>query len=325
MTSAREKRPAEAETFFRPRRLGHANLFVRDYEKAADFYRDVVGYNEAYRQPDNKASFISNGNTYHDFALTDVTSKYGTENQQPGLNHLAFELETELDLVRGYNEAVAAGVRFDFTMDHDVARSVYATDPGGTMVEIYADVDRNWRENRKGIIIKKKPEWIPGVTGKPLAEPRYGPDPQIDRLEAALFHSRKATHVALVTAAYEAMLDYYTAVVGLTLFAGGPDEAYAVLAGSVCDYALTLYRAAPGLSPGLHHVGIEVWDEADLEASVQRAAGQGVAILSDIDHPARRAVAISDPDGIGLQFFVDRDWSRERLRGLDAGSALALL
>ena len=40
-----------------------------------------------------------------------------------------------------YNRAKAAGVRFAFVMDHDVARSVYKHDPDGNMVEIYADVE----------------------------------------------------------------------------------------------------------------------------------------------------------------------------------------
>src|SRR5262245_29888845 len=54
---------AKASGFFRPRRLGHANLFVSDYERASEFYQSVVGFEEVYRQPDNRASFLSNGNT----------------------------------------------------------------------------------------------------------------------------------------------------------------------------------------------------------------------------------------------------------------------
>src|SRR6266702_484218 len=142
---------------FRPRRLGHANMFVNDYMKAADYYRDVFGFEEVYRQPDNLASFISNGNTYHDFALVDIKSRYAREGQTAGLNHLAFELASETDLVDGYNKAVEAGVKFLMTADHDVARSLYLKDPDGNEVEIYADVVEDWRSARSGIIIKKKP------------------------------------------------------------------------------------------------------------------------------------------------------------------------
>ncbi len=69
--------------YFKPRRLGHANLFVSNYEQAAEFYKSVVGFEEVYRQPDNQASFLSNGNTYHDLALTDIRSKYSAKGQKP--------------------------------------------------------------------------------------------------------------------------------------------------------------------------------------------------------------------------------------------------
>jgi catechol 2,3-dioxygenase len=96
--------------YFRPRRLGHANLFVSNYEQATEFYKSVVGFEEVYRQPDNQASFLSNGNTYHDLALTDIRSKYAAKGQKPGLWHLAFEVETEQELVEDYSRAKAAGV-----------------------------------------------------------------------------------------------------------------------------------------------------------------------------------------------------------------------
>jgi len=317
--------PSASGNYFKPRRLGHANLFVTDYKRAADFYLDVVGYQEAYRQPDNMASFSSNGNTYHDFALTDVSGKYGGPHQLPGLNHFAVELETERDLVDGYNAAVEDGVEIDFVMDHDVARSVYFTDPEGTMVEVYADVDRNWRENRKGIIIKKKPVWVPGVTSAPLDDPQYVPDPEIDFIKDAVFHGRKVTHVGLVVEKLEAMVDYYTRIVGLKLFAGGPSSSYAILGGTVCDYAVTLFRRHPGLEVGLHHVGIEVWGEDDLKGSLKAAQGRGIEIIKEIDSPARHAVTIKDPDGIHLQFFVDKTWTRDAVSDLDEDTALYLV
>ena len=165
--------------FFRPRRLGHANLFVSNYQNAADFYQRVVVFRDAYRQPDNQASFLSNGNTYHDLALTDMRSKYAAKGQKPGLWHLAFELENEQDLVEGYNRAKNADVEFAFVMDHDVARSVYKNDPDGNMVEIYADVESDWRAMRQGTIIKEKPKWIPGIASKPLTEKNYPVNPDL--------------------------------------------------------------------------------------------------------------------------------------------------
>ena len=157
---------------FAPRRLGHANLFVTDYAHAFEFYNRVVGFHEVYRQPDNMASFVSNGCTYHDLALTDRRSRYAAKDQPPGLWHAAFEVENEAELVAGYRAGLDAGVEFAFTMDHDAAHSIYLHDPEGNTVELYADIVRDWWTVRHGIIIKKKPEWIPGVTNEPVAEAR---------------------------------------------------------------------------------------------------------------------------------------------------------
>src|SRR4051794_14876322 len=183
----------KASGFFRPRRLGHANLFVSDYERASEFYQSVVGFEEVYRQPDNQASFLSNGNTYHDLGLTDIRSKYAAKDQKPGMWHLAFELETEADLVAGYDSAKDAGVEFAFVMDHDVARSIYKHDPDGNMVEIYADVEKDWRALRHGIIVKEKPKWVPGVTSAPLTEKNYPQNPDLVVVDRAVFHPKKVT------------------------------------------------------------------------------------------------------------------------------------
>lgn len=311
--------------FWSPRRLGHANLFIGSYERAADYYRDVVGFREVYRQPNNMATFVSNGNTYHDLGLTDIRSRYGKPGQKPGLWHLAFEVENEVDLVAGYNRAIAAGVRFAATEDHDVAHSLYFIDPDGMLVEVYADVMDDWRSHRKGIINKEKPKYVPGVTSAPVARKLYPKDPELDFIKEAVFHPRKVTHVALVTPQFEEALAFYTGVIGLTLFVGTPNSSYAVLRGTVGTGDLTLYRQRPGLQPGFHHVGFEVWDEADLDGSLAALPGRGIRPERVVEHAARRSVSVLDPDGLRLQFFVNREWTPNAIRSVDEAAAPYLL
>jgi catechol 2,3-dioxygenase len=299
--------------YFKPRRLGHANLFVSDYDRAAEFYKTVVGFEEVYRQPDNQASFLSNGNTYHDLALTDIRSKYAAKDQKPGIWHLAFELETEADMVDGYNRACADGVPFSFVMDHDVARSLYQNDPDGNMVEIYADVEKDWRALRQGIIIKEKPKWVPGVTSAPLTERNYPQDPELVVVADSIFHPKKVTHVALVAENFEEMFDFYVEKVGLLPLFGHRASNAAVLRGSASSGDVTLYRKGGTLSPGLHHVGFEVWDDADLRRSIGVAADRRVSVEREIDHPARHSVTIRDMDGLRLQFFVNRNWTPDTI------------
>lgn len=320
-----ETQANKSEQFFKPRRLGHANLFVSDYERSAAFYKSIVGFEEVYRQPDNQASFLSNGNTYHDLALTDVHSKYAAKDQKPGIWHLAFELETEAEMVDGYNRAKAAGVPFSFVMDHDVARSLYQHDPDGNMVELYADVEKDWRPMRKGTIIKEKPKWIPGVTSMPLTEKNYPQDPEIVLVKDSVFHPKKVAHVAMVANKFEDMFDYYTKIVGLTPLVGDRGSKTAVLRGHAGDADLTLYRKAPKLEQGFHHVGFEVWDDNDLKKSIAALPGKGVTVEREIDHPARHSVMIRDTDGLRLQFFVNRDWSPASIKTVKDDDALYLL
>ena len=54
---------------FKPRRLGHVNLFVGDLEKSTSFYTEVAGIELVRREPGIDAVFVSNGNTHHDIAL----------------------------------------------------------------------------------------------------------------------------------------------------------------------------------------------------------------------------------------------------------------
>lgn len=324
MGEIQQQRSQTTEKYFSPRRLGHANLFVSDYQRAADFYQSIVGFEEVYRQPDNQASFLSNGNTYHDLALTDIRSKYAAKDQKPGIWHLAFELDTEADMVDGYNRAKAAGVPFSFVMDHDVARSLYQNDPDGNMVELYADVEKDWRAMRKGIIVKEKPKWVPGVTSVPLTEQNYPQNPEFVRLKDSVFHPKKVTHVGLVAEKFEEMFDYYVDIVGLSVVAGERTGDFAILRGTASGGDVTLYRKSAGLEKGLHHVGFEVWNDDDLKKSVAALTSRGLSAEKDVDHPARHSVTIRDPDGLRLQFFVNRDWSPEAIKTVKGEEALYL-
>ena len=316
---------APARAYFAPRRLGHANLFVGNYERAFEFYNAVAGFNEVYRQPDNMASFVSNGNTYHDLGLTDVRSRYAALDQKPDIWHLAFEVETEADLVHGYRESIDDGLEYSFTADHDAAHSVYLHDPDGNMVEVYADVVRDWWTVRHGVIIKEKPEWVPGVTNPPSKERNYPIDPEIKIVDRAVFHAKRITNIAVVAKDFEGMFRFYRDRVGLKPIVGNDDATYALLNGTSGFGDFALFRQRPGLKPGMHHVGFQVWGEDDLDRSVAALPAKGIMVERDVDHPARRSVSIRDPDGLLLQFHVERDWTPATIATLDAETALYVL
>ncbi len=141
-----------------------------------------------------------------------------------------------------------------------------------------------------------------------MADACYPQDPALERIEDAIFHGRRVTHVALVASDYDAMVRYYVGPIGLRPLAGSAGGDYAILTGKASQGDITLLRRRPELAPGLHHVGIEVWDERDLARSVASLGRHGLTVECEIDHPARHSVCIKDPDGIRLQFYVNKDW-----------------
>ena len=317
---------AGAGPCFRPRRIGHTNIFVGDLDRSMAFYRNVIGIEEAWRRENICAGFVTNGNTHHDVGMVDIVNPQ-FHDRRPDLFHVAFELETQLDLKRGYDRAVAEDRPIRFTYDHEISQSLYTTDPDGTLVEIYADTEWRWWEDR---YLERPPErmpnnvWKPGDT-PPSTDIHYEPDPVFRRVESALFHPLKITHMVQVCEDFEAAYDYYTGFVGLSPRLGGRDDRFAALGGTCGGRDLTLFRAAGARAPGFHHHGFVVADADELERSIGRARAAGIAIESDIDHPSRRSVVVRDPDGLRCQLYAERSGGSGDTGAIDDDTLLYLV
>ena len=152
---------------FKPRRLGHINLTVSDLDRSMEFYCNVLGIEEVRREPDIKAGFLSNGNTHHDVALIEV----GVLADKPGLNHLGWELENQVEQAEAYKRAQQAGIKIDYTAYHQISYGVYLSDPEGNGHEFYADALQDWRiVMRPDRFDMMTSEWSPG-------EPTPDPEP----------------------------------------------------------------------------------------------------------------------------------------------------
>lgn len=316
MTATTETR-ATGDRHFRARRLAHANLYVRDLARSIDFYHRVVGLERTYSLPVPKAGFLSNGASHHDIGLVELGGPTARKTE-PGLNHFGFELENETDLVAGYRAAVGAGVNFYRTVNHPITHSLYVFDPDENSNEIYADVTTDWRTARGTTPTQK---WTPGET-PPSPERNYDPDPVYVRVAGAMFQPLRITHATVVGNDFEGLFDHYTRVVGLTPIVGGRGAPFAALAGACGFGAINLFRAVDGQAAGLHHIGFEMANDADLDAGRRSLPRTGAAKERDVDHPLRRSTFVRDPDGMMIAFYVNRPNWRERLGSLDAATAL---
>ena len=130
-------------------RLNHAVLFVREVDRAADFYHRVFGFEELERPTGMRAAFMRapGGENHHDLGLFEV----GATAPRPmrgsvGLYHLAWEVATIEDLASAQRALSEAGA-LSGASDHGVSKSLYGRDPDGNEFEIMWRVPREaWGE-----------------------------------------------------------------------------------------------------------------------------------------------------------------------------------
>ena len=141
---------------FNVKRLNHAVLWVRDADKAAEFYHRVFGFEELERPAGMRAAFMRSptGGNHHDLGLFEV----GAEAPRPprgsvGLYHLAWEVATIEDLAAASKALSEAGA-LGGASDHGVSKSLYGRDPDGNEFEVmWAVPPEAWGEHEHAATI----------------------------------------------------------------------------------------------------------------------------------------------------------------------------
>ncbi|MBI1886939.1 MAG: VOC family protein [Nitrosomonadales bacterium] len=137
--------------------LGHVVLKVRDLERSAAFYRDILGMNEVARYRDTMM-FFSLGQNHHDLGLLQIGAQAELPgNHSIGLYHVAFKVGDSLDELRECKAHVERhGVAILGSSDHGVSQSLYIKDPDGIEIELYVDADPAlWRDNPAAVATVK--------------------------------------------------------------------------------------------------------------------------------------------------------------------------
>jgi catechol 2,3-dioxygenase len=139
--------------------LGHLVLYVRDLERSAHFYGDVLGWKEVARMG-NQGAVFSSGRTHHELLLLEVGPNATPIPPPPriGLYHFGLKIgETDEELKEALDHLVANGVTVSGTADHTVTHSLYIEDPDGNEIELYIDVQPEaWREDPQAIVAPVK-------------------------------------------------------------------------------------------------------------------------------------------------------------------------
>ena len=136
-------------------RLNHAVLYVRDLDRAVEFYTSVFGFQIVSRLR-NFAAFLraAGGENHHDLGLFAV----GPAAPRPprgstGLYHLAWEVPRIEDLALAAEVLKESGA-LGGASDHGVSKSLYGQDPDGNEFEIMWRVPREqWGELEQEAVV----------------------------------------------------------------------------------------------------------------------------------------------------------------------------
>ena len=137
--------------------LGHLVLYVRDLDRSASLYRDVLGWRQIMGgpgdepQPFRAAAFSApGGRTHHELLLIEVgddaAGLAGTAGRALPLRPQGRRQRRRA--ARRAGPLHANQVNVVGASDHTVTHSLYITDPDGNEIELYVDVPGvDWRND----------------------------------------------------------------------------------------------------------------------------------------------------------------------------------
>ncbi|MDX1439831.1 MAG: VOC family protein [Rubricoccaceae bacterium] len=127
-------------------------------------------------------------------------------------------------------------------------------------------------------------------------------------------------HVHLKVANLERALSFYCGTLGFTLMQRFGSQAAFVSAGGYHHHiGLNTWESLDGHPPpkgstGLYHLAILYPSRADLADALQRLKTDGIPLDGASDHGVSEALYLKDPDGNGVELYVDRpenEWPRD--------------
>ena len=142
--------------------LGHLVLYVRDLQRSAAFYGDVLGWEAAFPATLGvPAAAFSSGRTHHELLLIEVGEDAAPlpRGRHLGLYHFGLKVgDSDEELRAAVARLEEAGVPIVGTSDHTVTHSLYILDPDGNEIELYIDVAGvDWKSDPNLIMAPVRP------------------------------------------------------------------------------------------------------------------------------------------------------------------------
>lgn len=244
-------------------RIGGVALAVRDPDRVAAFYRDVIGL-EVIAQDGDAIRLGAGGSVF-----LDLLHRPGALLDDPataGLFHTAFLLPSRAELGRWLAHYRALGGQLDGGADHLVSEAAYLRDPEGNGIEVYADrPPAQWRWHGDGaerrVEMANRPLDVPGLL-RAAATPWGGAPP-----------GTRIGHVHLRVGDVGEAVRFYAGALGLDLTAGWDKAAFLSSGG---------YH---------HHIAANTWSSAGAGRRDPARAGLASVTLDVAGGPALADIA----------------------------------
>ncbi len=120
-------------------KLGHLVLSVRDCVRSRDFYTQKIGMKISSEKLDRGQVFLTIGEEHHVLALFQRATLDPPTPDQPGIRHIAFQLDDFEQVRAAYNELTAAGIPVENASQDGITRGFYVRDPDNNCVELFCN------------------------------------------------------------------------------------------------------------------------------------------------------------------------------------------
>jgi catechol-2,3-dioxygenase len=142
--------------------LGHLVLYVRDLERSASFYGDVLGWRRVTPAGlGMPVAAFSSGRTHHELLLIEVGEDAAAvpRGRRVGLYHFGLKVgDSDDELREALDRVHEAGATIVGASDHTVTHSLYLLDPDGNELELYIDVPGvDWHSDPDLVLAPTKP------------------------------------------------------------------------------------------------------------------------------------------------------------------------
>jgi len=276
-----------------PVHMGAVGMLVRDLDRLATYYRDLLGL--TVQRPTGDTAILSvNGvilleMTHRPDALPD-------DPREAGLYHTAFLMPTRADLARWILHVAKARVPVTGASDHDVSEAIYLYDPEGNGVEVYSDRPPDqWRRDRKTIFQKTDPLDIEAI---------------IREIESATAAYSKAPgglrvgHIHLRVGDVARAEEFYCAALGLDVTRRRTGATFISSSGYHHHVGANVWHSEgagtrSGKRTGLDWFSMEVVDQATLDGLRNGLSAAGAAI-----EEIPGGIATRDPWGTSVRFTI---------------------